>query len=508
MKTIMRILFSKPGMIGGLMVLAALILSTSHLEAQTSKNNATATKGDGTRTPAASKSVAGRSRKDDNSFSPQGTGSAVKGTGTAGMIPKWLDSTTIGDSIISEAAGKVGIGTTTPGSKLSVAGMIETTMGGYKFPDGTLQSTAGLASVTHNTTLSGDGTTGSPLKIAVPLGLGATLQSSSTLVVHNSGSGGAIFAMGGIISNGNNATTTIAGGAFSGLAGSSDSGDGGGGMSVAGGSSNSGHGGTGVFGWGGNSVSNVAGAGVTGRGGNSSSSAGGTGVSGSGGNSNLGDGGPGFAGGGGQGNGPGHTGGDGLRGFAGQGVNGATPGYAGIFFGDVYVGGNLTKNAGSFKIDHPLYPESKYLYHSFVESPDMMNIYNGNVTLDGNGEAVVDLPDWYSALNRDARYLLTAIGAPGPSLYIAQKIANNRFKIAGGQPGMEVSWQVTGIRQDVWANKHRIPVEEPKSDIEQGHYLHPELFNQPEEQSIEWARNPELMRRMKQEREQMRQRKQ
>ena len=98
----MKTLFSKPVMIGGLMVLAALILSTSHLEAQTSKNNSTATKADGTRTPAASKSVAGRSGKDDNSFGPQGNGSAVKGTGTAGMIPKWLDSTTIGDSIISE----------------------------------------------------------------------------------------------------------------------------------------------------------------------------------------------------------------------------------------------------------------------------------------------------------------------------------------------------------------------------------------------------------------------
>jgi hypothetical protein len=181
---------------------------------------------------------------------------------------------------------------------------------------------------------------------------------------------------------------------------------------------------------------------------------------------------------------------------------------AGDFQGNVNVTGTLTKGGGSFKIDHPLDPENKYLYHSFVESPDMMNIYNGNATLDSNGEAVVELPDWYGALNSDARYLLTAIGAPGPSLYIAQKIANNRFKIAGGQPGMEVSWQVTGIRRDAWANKHRIPVEEQKSNTERGYYLHPELFNQPQEKSVEWARNPQAMQRMKQEREEVKPQKQ
>ena len=38
---------------------------------------------------------------------------------------------------------RVGIGTATPGSKLTVAGTIETTSGGLKFPDGTVQTTAG-----------------------------------------------------------------------------------------------------------------------------------------------------------------------------------------------------------------------------------------------------------------------------------------------------------------------------------------------------------------------------
>ncbi len=130
--------------------------------------------------------------------------------------------------------------------------------------------------------------------------------------------------------------------------------------------------------------------------------------------------------------------------------------------GDLAVGGTLFKAGGSFKIDHPLDPENKYLSHSFVESPDMMNVYNGNVTLDENGRVTVRVPEYFEALNRDFRYQLTAIGAPGPNLYITEKISDNCFKIAGGKPGMEISWQVTGIRHDPYAVANRIAVEEVK----------------------------------------------
>ena len=145
---------------------------------------------------------------------------------------------------------------------------------------------------------------------------------------------------------------------------------------------------------------------------------------------------------------------------------------AGWFIGDVHITGTLSKGGGSFKIDHPLDPANKYLQHSFVESPDMMNVYNGNVQLDASGRAVVELPDWFEALNRDFRYQLTAIGAPGPDLYIAEEIQDNRFVIAGGQPGSKVSWQITGIRQDPWAQKNRIQVETDKTGDEIGTLLH------------------------------------
>ncbi len=168
-----------------------------------------------------------------------------------------------------------------------------------------------------------------------------------------------------------------------------------------------------------------------------------------------------------------------VYGFAeGTGTN-----YAG-FFSTLDINGHLSKSSGGFKIDHPLDPANKYLYHSFVESPDMLNIYNGNVKLDGFGEAVVELPDWFEPLNRDFKYHITAIGAPGPNLYIAEEISGTSFRIGGGEGGMKESWQVTGIRQDDYANANRIPIEEDKPLKEQGKYMHPEDFGMPKEMSI------------------------
>ncbi len=143
--------------------------------------------------------------------------------------------------------------------------------------------------------------------------------------------------------------------------------------------------------------------------------------------------------------------------------------------GNALFTGNVSKGGGSFKIDHPLDPQNKYLYHSFVESPDMMNVYNGNVTLDGSGESWIELPAWFEALNRDFRYQLTSIGAFAP-VYVAEEVHENRFKIAGGPPGAKISWQVTGIRKDPYAESHRIPVEEPKPASERGTYLHPDAY--------------------------------
>ena len=158
--------------------------------------------------------------------------------------------------------------------------------------------------------------------------------------------------------------------------------------------------------------------------------------------------------------------------------------------------GSITKSGGGFLIDHPIDPTNRYMYHSFVESSEMKNIYDGVVTLDENGKAEVQLPEWFAALNKDFRYQLTAIGAPGPNLYIEEEINinsinKNNFRIAGGKEGSggaKVSWQVTGIRQDPWAKANETKVEVEKPSHERGYYIHPDLYNNPTDKSIEYIR--------------------
>jgi hypothetical protein len=167
----------------------------------------------------------------------------------------------------------------------------------------------------------------------------------------------------------------------------------------------------------------------------------------------------------------------------------SSQGYAGYFAGRAHVTGTLSKGAGAFKIDHPLDPENKYLYHSFVESPDMKNVYDGLVTTDAAGLAVVDLPDWFEALNRDFRYQLTVIGQLAQAV-VAERIAGNRFVILTDLPRVDVSWQVTGIRKDPFAEKHRIPVEEDKPEGERGTYLHPEAWGVSKDRGLDETRRP------------------
>lgn len=172
--------------------------------------------------------------------------------------------------------------------------------------------------------------------------------------------------------------------------------------------------------------------------------------------------------------------GTGGAGVLGSGTSGAV---AGLFVGNVSVTGSISKGSGTFKIDHPLDPANAYLSHGFVESPDMKNIYDGVVTLDEQGRAEVPLPDYFEALNTDFRYQLTCVGGYAP-VYIDREVSAGTFAIAGGRPGLKVSWQVTGIRQDAFARANPVKVEEPKPAHERGRYLHPEAHNQPAELGI------------------------
>ncbi|MFN5306440.1 MAG: hypothetical protein ACK5CV_04685 [Bacteroidota bacterium] len=175
---------------------------------------------------------------------------------------------------------------------------------------------------------------------------------------------------------------------------------------------------------------------------------------------------------------------------AGGGLGLFTP--SALVSGNLFVNGMLSKAGGTFKIDHPLDPENKYLIHSFVESPDMMNIYNGNIFTNESGLATVTLPEYFMAENKDFRYQLTVLGGNGFAMAkVEKKIEGNCFTIRTSEPHTEVSWLVTGIRKDKFAEANRIIPELEKEDQNKGKYLHPELFGKQLESGIFYMAPPE-----------------
>lgn len=144
--------------------------------------------------------------------------------------------------------------------------------------------------------------------------------------------------------------------------------------------------------------------------------------------------------------------------------------YAGYFIG------SITKSGGSFQIDHPQDPANKHLFHSFVESSEMKNIYDGVAVADASGNAVVNMPAYFEALNKDFRYQLTSIGSAAPNLHVKSEVSKGSFVIGGANPGQKVSWTITGVRQDHWALANPMEVEKEKSADKKGFYRHPELF--------------------------------
>jgi hypothetical protein len=158
------------------------------------------------------------------------------------------------------------------------------------------------------------------------------------------------------------------------------------------------------------------------------------------------------------------------------------------FDGNVNIIGNLAKSSGTFKIDHPQYPEHKFLIHSFVESPDMMNVYNGNTETDASGMAAVQLPGYFEAENIDFKYQLTVMGKVFAQAIVFEEISNNRFVVKTDKPYVKVSWQVTGVRNDLYAQKNRIVAEVDKNADEKGKYIIPSLYGQPAEKAINYCK--------------------
>lgn len=153
----------------------------------------------------------------------------------------------------------------------------------------------------------------------------------------------------------------------------------------------------------------------------------------------------------------------------------------------VYAGGNLgATGTKTFRIDHPLDPANAYLLHYSAEGPEPQNIYNGVIALDQQGEAWVQLPEYFEEINTKYRYQLTALDAAMPNLHVGHRIEGNKFLIAGGKAGMEVSWEVKALRNDRWVRTYGAPVELQKPASERGKYQRPELYGQPKEMGIDY----------------------
>jgi trimeric autotransporter adhesin len=517
--------------LGGKPLSAFVTTDSQTTSAQTSSNAATNA---GTTTPKLSQGVSRDSSKSINQLAPVG------GTGATNFIPRWTNSTTLGNSVLFQLGGNVGVSTVAPKLKFEIDSGNMLVRGPNNF----------LA--TGNTAFLFVGDTNHPIEALynrglaigaykVPqaifiadvtgrVGIGTTTPTTGMLnTVANGKSVIGLFTVGWNATAGSGLAGTDAIHATGGNADPDNGAGGGAGAVISGGTGFFGSGGAGavITGGGGTNVAN-GGPGITVHGGQdlddfaggdaivaTGGDFGGIGVVASGGGGAEFDPGvPGIMttggfGGGGVTNGPGivatgasdsgfDNGGDGIDAIAGTGSGGYTNGNAGSFTGNVAISGNLNvSGTKSFQIDHPLDPANKYLYHAALESSEVLNLYTGNSVLDASGEATVQFPDWLEALNRDFRYQLTAIGAPAPNLHVAQEIKNHSFKIAGGAAGMKVSWQVTGVRQDAWEKAHPMEVEVPKPARERGYFINPELFGAPNERSIAWARNPRLMMRVR-----------
>lgn len=153
-----------------------------------------------------------------------------------------------------------------------------------------------------------------------------------------------------------------------------------------------------------------------------------------------------------------------------------------------YAGG--TK---SFRIDHPLDPDNKFLVHYCVESDEVLNIYRGTTVLDAQGNATIELPEYFEAINTNFSYQLTPIGAAMPSLFVSNEITGNTFTVEGGVSGKKVSWVVIAERNDpLLKNNPEMRNPEPlKTGRYEGKYAHPEYYSKTEKDRIMFKETPD-----------------
>jgi len=152
--------------------------------------------------------------------------------------------------------------------------------------------------------------------------------------------------------------------------------------------------------------------------------------------------------------------------------------------GKVWVNGNFTAlGVKAFTMDYPLDPQNKILTHAAAESNEVINFYSGNVVTDVSGKAVVQLPEYFEAINKDFRYQLTVVGVFAQAI-ISKEVSNNQFEITTNQPNVKVSWEVKGVRNDLRMQKYPFEAVQEKSTEQKGKYVDPAVYNLPESMRV------------------------
>jgi len=165
------------------------------------------------------------------------------------------------------------------------------------------------------------------------------------------------------------------------------------------------------------------------------------------------------------------------------GVFGQNP-YTGTNDWAVYANGKMgASGTKSFMIDHPLDPENKYLLHYSAEGPEPYNLYRGVVTTDGSGRAVVHLPDYFEAANKEFSYYLQPIGTFA-QVIVEEEVRNNEFVIRTDKPNVKVSWMVVATRDDPYVRYFWKPTVIEKSPEQRGKYLIPQVYGKDDSYSI------------------------
>lgn len=128
------------------------------------------------------------------------------------------------------------------------------------------------------------------------------------------------------------------------------------------------------------------------------------------------------------------------------------------FNNNLIISGSISKGSGTFLIDHPLDPINKNLRHGFVEAPEYVNIYRGEVRL-VNGRAAVNIDEHFEmttgtfwALNTDITVSSLQNQEGFARVRPVAKMTSGLLEIVCEDDDCNdlIAWAVTGRRKDAF----------------------------------------------------------